>query len=103
MYDITKFPKIYKCSLEDIVCCKPIDSWSGFGCWCCLVCTQGFVSDRQIPWSDGEKYISELIDELWNLQCKEDCTLTADESDRYVKIVDILHASNVEIPFGIEV
>ena len=103
MYDITKYPKILKCPLTDIVCCRSVEQWSGFGCWCCLVSTQDYVSEDQIPWEDGEKYINALIDELWNLTCKEDGTLSSEECDRYTKIVDILHESNVEIPFGVEI
>jgi small-conductance mechanosensitive channel len=46
---------------------------------------------------------NKLIDELWNLQCIEDGTLTSDEVNRYLEIVDLLHKHNIEIPFGIEV
>lgn len=58
MYDLSEYKEIRKCPIADIVCCKPRDSWTGFGCWCCLVATQNFISDQQVPWKKGLEYLA---------------------------------------------
>ena len=55
MYDINKLKKIIKCPYADVVCPREFEGWSGFGCWCCMVVTQGYISDNQIPWKDEYK------------------------------------------------
>jgi ureidoglycolate hydrolase len=51
------------------------------------------------------EHYRDLLDELWNLVCKqyEDVSLTEQEEKRYVEIVNILRTENIEIPFGIEI
>lgn len=48
-------------------------------------------------------YFDHLLAELYELIDIEnkDIGLTKEQRKRYIKIVDILHSNNVEIPFGI--
>lgn len=52
---------------------------------------------------DVDRYLGELYTYVENEQDEIPVVLTAQEADRYVEIVDILHKNNIEIPFGIEI
>ena len=53
----------------------------------------------------NKMYFDHLLAELYELTEieHEGIKLTEEQSRRYIKIVDILHDNNIEIPFGIEI
>jgi len=52
----------------------------------------------------NKEFSESLLDELYIYTQKELTeTLTEEERERYVIIVDLLHENDIDIPFGIEI